>query len=124
LRNTDAVNLALLLQREGLVHLSSDEQEQLLSDWNETRTVPLITPLPIDVRYTIMEVRDSALYIHEDIYRLMHGDKTEHALRALLNAGMDPASIDSAALKKLVKRARPDEPIPLRDLLEADSTPQ
>lgn len=120
LRNQDAVELAVLLQQEGIVNLSTEQQDTLLVEWAQTRTVALDAPLPLEIRYDLVELRDSVLVIYADIYRLAATDRFQTALETISRGGIEATRIDSSALRNFIEQLDDDGGArAVRDLLKA-----
>ena len=86
MRNEDAMDLARFLQSETSAAIDSATLLELVSSWNRTERVDLPVPVPVSVIYRLIEVRDTMLYAHRDIYRQRTGNTPADALVALAEA--------------------------------------
>ncbi len=105
MRNQDAIELALLVHVHTGTLPSEEERAALLSSWARTRTIVLPRTVPLRVTYELAELRDTLLYLYADIYR--QGDAAAAVTRALEQAGIGLARVDSAALQRLLAADRP-----------------
>lgn len=100
--NCDAIAVAQLVLRSGGTSLTDDEIERLGDDTIQTRLIELRTPVPLDIRYELAEVRDRRLIVYRDIYGLATRSRLADAYGALLGAGIDTATVDRARMRRLV----------------------
>jgi hypothetical protein len=122
MRNEDAMDLARFLQSETSAAIDSATLLELVSSWNRTERVDLPVPVPVSVIYRLIEVRDTMLYAHRDIYRQRTGNTPADALVALAEAGYDTTRIDNRALSSFLRRAqRATSVIPIDSLMRSDS---
>ena len=103
LRNEDAIALALLVQRFGARRLTREESEALAVD-SGSHTVVLDVPVPITLRYDVVEVTADSVRVHPDIYRLLPSGLRAEVYRAFARAGLDTQLVDDARLRALVNR--------------------
>jgi murein L,D-transpeptidase YcbB/YkuD len=118
LRNADAIELARILLRVqpygGLLESAGD----LVQVPATTLVRPLITRVPILVRYALVEVSADSLTLHPDLYHLRRGTPTDDAFNALVRGGVDTARVNRAVLDSLARRsARRETSVPLSRLL-------
>jgi murein L,D-transpeptidase YcbB/YkuD len=105
LRNAAAVELATLVHRHAGPTLPPGELERLIANPAATRTLPLSTPVPLQVVYRLAEVRDGRLILHPDVYGL-GAPSREHALAALEEAGYERARVAVDRVDELLARTR------------------
>ena len=101
LHNADAVALALLVQRFGARRLTPAESEALAGD-SVSRTITLDSPVPITLRYDLVETAGDSIRVYPDIYHLSTSGLRAEVRRALAGAGLDSQRIDDARLRALV----------------------
>lgn len=99
LRNEDAIALAELVHRYGIAPLPDSQLEELEStrSWR-THAYPLTQPVPVDIVYELVEVRDGELVVYPDFYRDARLPLAELAARALEAAGYTRDQVDGEAL--------------------------
>jgi len=73
-----------------------------------TRELPLRTPVPLDIRYELAEVRADSLLLYPDVYRRSPATAARAliAMRALVRAGVNPDRVETAKLTDLIARSR------------------
>ena len=104
LRNVDVIDLAKLVHRFGTPGLTLDAIERMSNEAATTQTVQLDEPVPIDLRYDLVEVRGGRVMAYRDVYRLARRSPSEEVYAALAAAGVDTALIDPARVRALVSR--------------------
>jgi len=99
MRNDDAMALAKLVHRYAIAPLPDGKLDELVStrSWR-THAYPLTQPVPLDILYELVEVRDGELFVYPDFYRDARLPLTELAARALEAAGYARDQIDGEAL--------------------------
>jgi lipoprotein-anchoring transpeptidase ErfK/SrfK len=100
MRNEDVVTLARLVHQHAGPPMAAEELEKLLASPRWTRRVALARPVPVDIVYHVVEVRDGELQVFPDIYRREATPLAELALTALQRAGYDAADFDRAAVEQ------------------------
>ncbi|HET9440691.1 MAG TPA: L,D-transpeptidase [Longimicrobiales bacterium] len=120
MRNSDAVDLALMIQDFTRTAPQREVQDRLLSSWNETRSFSLPRVVSLSVRYELAEVRDSFVFLYADIYSQSDGDRAGVVRRALLQAGIDSLEIDSGAVAGFARRSARINEIRLDSLLRVE----
>lgn len=125
--NTDAIALARLVHSYAGPPLPPGELDDLVADTSRTRTLVLSRTVPVDIDYDLAEVRDGALWLWVDVYRLA-GTRVPGVERQALTAltgltvltangadgagaaggadGMGTPVIDTTRLRALVRMAR------------------
>ncbi|HEY0304546.1 MAG TPA: L,D-transpeptidase [Longimicrobiales bacterium] len=106
MQNADAVALALYLQRATYAPISEAEQTRLLSDWDNSRTINLPTPVFLEIHYDVVVVTDSLVVIYPDIYDKLDGTIARAVVQELAAAGVPAHEIDTAAVAEFAKEAR------------------
>jgi hypothetical protein len=88
MRNQDAVTLARLVHRYAVDPVSPRRLDELASPRNwTTREFRLAIPVPVELRYDLVEVREGELRLYPDVYKLAPLPLYELAARALVSAG-------------------------------------
>ncbi|MFN8571698.1 MAG: L,D-transpeptidase [Gemmatimonadaceae bacterium] len=105
MRNADAIELAILVQRLMGLPLDSASVDTLTVQARETRRVSLPSGMRVDVVYRIVEVRDSTLTLYPDVYRRRVGQVVNDVLAALASAGIDTSGVDPRRVRQLASRA-------------------
>lgn len=103
--NSDVIALGKLLHAQAAPQVNSKAIDSILSRSGTTRVVPFRDSIPLTIRYDPIVVRDGKVHVYPDFY----GYKAIHAegvYQALLSAGYDVNRVESAAVQRLVKRAR------------------
>lgn len=101
LSNNDISDLASLLQSD--THALSSTGPEIARS-NATARVVLPDPIPLDVVYQLIEVRDSVLFVHQDIYRLRTEPLGQMILAELISRDLSP---DSAAVRRFAASGGP-----------------
>ena len=102
--NRDVIELGRLLHERHGGSVSQAEITRILARSGQTRASRLAAPVPLVIRYEPVVVREGELTIFPDVYdrRRVHA---EGVLQALLAAGYDAASVDRAAIRRVLSRA-------------------
>jgi len=107
--NADAIALARVVHSHAGPTLSPGLLDELVEDTARTRTLVLSRAVPVDIVYTLAEVRDTNLVLYVDVYRYA-GTKVPpvevEAMRALRRLRGDTATIDVTRVRALVQAAR------------------
>jgi hypothetical protein len=106
--NADAIALARLIHAYAGPPVSAALLDSLVADTARTRTLMLSRTVPVDLDYDLAQVRDGALWVYVDIYRLAgtRVPRTQvQALEALGRVAADTAVIDTARVRSLVRAA-------------------
>jgi hypothetical protein len=104
LSKTDAMSLARLVLRAGFPGLPPEEIERLGADTTGTHTINLERPVPIEIRYDLVEVRDGRLMVYRDVYGLATRSMRAEVYRVLADRGIDTAAVDPARVAAFVRR--------------------
>jgi murein L,D-transpeptidase YcbB/YkuD len=113
--NADAIVLARLVHAEASPNVASALLDSLEADSRRTRSIDLEAPVPLAIRYNLVELREGRIEIHADIYRRGQSGPAE-VLAAFERAGLDPARIDPQALAAAM-REEPPLSVPLEQVL-------
>jgi hypothetical protein len=102
--NRDVVELARLLHSRQGGSLGPAEITRVLARPGVSRGSTLASPVPLSIRYHPVVVRGGELTVFPDIYdrKRVH---SEAVIQALLAAGYDAASVDRAAIRRVLQRA-------------------
>lgn len=120
LANRDAIDLAMLIHRYASPDVLPEDLRRFgnLTPADGTQRVTLRHPVPLAIRYDVVEIRGDQLLLHPDVYRLGGGRIATRALGALARLGLDSAAINGARLDLLVHEARRGpRAIPILELL-------
>jgi hypothetical protein len=104
--NADAIALARIVQSAGSPATTESEIDSLIANAASTRRFSLSAPVPLLVRYDLVEVRRDSLWLYPDIYRLSRKALADEALAAIAGAGHDTTGLDRDALAAATRRAR------------------
>ena len=107
LKNEDAIELARLTLRFGMRTLTSDDIDVLSADTLSTSTIELEEPVPIEIRYDLVEVRNGRVSVYRDVYHLSSKSLRAEVYAALAASGLDTTTIDSERVRALVRRVQP-----------------
>ncbi|MCR4341124.1 MAG: L,D-transpeptidase [Gemmatimonadaceae bacterium] len=106
MKNLDAIALARLVQRHAAPHITDADVDSLLAHYGRTRRVELAWPVPLEIRYDLVEVRGDSLFVYRDIYRLARGRTLAAAVSAAAAAlGIEPGLIRTPPLRDAVRRS-------------------
>ena len=99
------IELARTLHERAAPQLSERELEALAARPGATRRVNFETAVDVTIRYDMVEVQRSEIFVYPDIYgfKALH---TEGVYQALLRAGYDIANVDHAEARRFVDSAR------------------
>ena len=84
LTNNQVRDFALLLGKASGTELSDTTLANYLEDKEETKTVKLSQPVPVELRYETIVLEDGNLHIYKDVYA--QNTNTEENLRSVLEA--------------------------------------
>jgi hypothetical protein len=119
LANRDAIELARVVHRFGSPLLTEDDVNRLATD-TATRLITLDHPIPLEIRYDLVEIRAGRLIVYRDVYRLATSPLRDAVYAALAAHGVDTALVDSARVSALVRRVAPKGNAVLFDSLMRD----
>jgi hypothetical protein len=105
MRNEDAVELALLVQRRGGLALSPAVIDTLTRTWHKTRDFRLANLIPVTIVYRSAEVRESVLTLFPDVYRRHRRGLYPEAMAALAEASVDTMAVDRELVRRLSRNA-------------------
>jgi len=100
-KNADAIELARLIHRFASPDIDLEAVDGFLRD-TATRDVSLDRPVPIEIRYDLVELRGGRVYVHRDIYRLATRSIRDETYAALAAHGLDTTRADPARVRALV----------------------
>jgi hypothetical protein len=115
MRNADVLALARLVHLHASPGLPPAVLDTLAADSGRTRSFVLDAPVPLSIRYDLVEVRGGRIEIHADVYG-RHQVGAGDVLAALERAGIDPDQVDADQLRSAL-RAPPPVAIPLSGIL-------
>lgn len=125
MRNEDVMELARLVHRHASPDLSADTLDALAADPRRTRHLRLSLPVPVQIVYRTVEVRDGGLAIHRDVYRQETLPLRERVQATLAASGIAADGLDGSALETALA-ALPSEGgfVPLTSAVEVASEVQ
>jgi murein L,D-transpeptidase YcbB/YkuD len=101
-RNADAVELARLVHEYGSPALSGADVDRFASD-TTTRYIALENPVPLEIRYDLVEVRGTRVYVYRDIYGLATRSMRNEVYLALATQSVDTMRVDDRAVQALLR---------------------
>jgi murein L,D-transpeptidase YcbB/YkuD len=101
--NEDAIALARLVHEFGTPALTPDDIERLSKDTTRTRLVELASPVPIEIRYDLAELRDRRVIVYRDLYGLATRGLNDEVYALLAERGIDTSLVDSARVRGLIR---------------------
>lgn len=106
LRNEDAIELARLVQQEGLGAQHDHAVDAWLAESHKTRTVTLERVVTLELTYAPIELRNDSLLIHKDVYGRLTQSTSQEVVRVLGTHGYPPDQIDRPRLASVIDKAR------------------
>jgi hypothetical protein len=103
IRNADAIDIAMLLQRSTGVAVEGWVDGLIRSSYMP-RTFHLPERVRVIVDYRLTEISNGYLEVHPDVYRKSRQTPYQRALAALEAAGYGARQLDTALLRKLLRR--------------------
>lgn len=113
MRNTDAIEVARLVQR-GTVGVAANDSIMAAFDSGATIAVTLPRAVPFEVRYDLVEILGDSLIVHPDPYALGRVPPLETGRAVLAAAGLDTSAVDFARLRRLRRYPRRDVALAVR----------
>jgi hypothetical protein len=104
LKNGDAIALARLVLRFGTPARGEAEIDGLANDTATTRKIELDEPVPVELRYDLVELRDGIVSVYRNVYGLSVPPLRDEVYAVLAAHGVDTLQIDSAGVRSLVRR--------------------
>jgi hypothetical protein len=102
LTNEQMREFSLLLAEMGKSDLADSTVKSYGKRKDRTETVPLESPIPVELRYETMVVLDGKLHIYRDVYD--HNTNTEENLRTLLAVyGVTPEQLTPAERQQVTE---------------------
>lgn len=105
MRNADAIELATLLHQRANPTVAASEIRSILARPSNTRHSTFRDPVPLEITYQPVVVRDGELRVYRDVYK-RNRIHSEGVIQALMAAGYDVSRLDRSALNALVEQAR------------------
>lgn len=104
--NEDVVELARLVHRYASPDLTAEEVAALGAAPGPTRRIRLRRPVPLEIRYDVVEAHGGMLQVHHDVYRLAsRAGIRERVMQVLRAAGHDASTLDRAGLEEVMRGA-------------------
>jgi murein L,D-transpeptidase YcbB/YkuD len=104
LKNEHAIDLARLVHKFGTPALTELQVDTLAVDSVTTRLIELTEPIPLEVRYDLVEIRAGRVSVYRDVYGLGKRAIRDEVISALLGRGYETEFIDVTKVDALVKR--------------------
>jgi murein L,D-transpeptidase YcbB/YkuD len=104
MKNADAIELARLVERFGAPMFSHGNHGYATAETLATRTIHLDDPVPLEIRYDLVEVRDGRVSVYRDIYGLATRSMREEVFATLTRYGIDTTRVDTMAARTLLRR--------------------
>lgn len=101
--NEDAVTLALFVLGADSARVADSTDGVIPPEDGRTRRVALERPVPLELRYDLVEVRGDDLAVYRDIYGLATRPLRADVYAALAARGVDTLSLDSARVRAAVR---------------------
>jgi murein L,D-transpeptidase YcbB/YkuD len=101
-RNDDAIKLARLVHQFGSPELAPEDVDRLALD-TLTHDVALTAPVPVEMRYDLVEARDGRIYVYRDIYGLATRSLRDEIYAALGMRAIDTTRIDAIRVRALTR---------------------
>jgi len=102
LRNESAIALAELVERFSASPLSSDAIARITAA-HDTRTILVDPPVPVEVRYDLVEVLAERVFVYRDIYGLGTRTLARAVVDALGSQGIESQFVDTVQVRSLVQ---------------------
>jgi murein L,D-transpeptidase YcbB/YkuD len=103
LAQADAIALGLEVQRFGSIPPSAVAFDPL-TDSTTTHTIRLVEPVPLEIRYDLVEIRSERVAVYRDIYRLATRSMRAEVFAVLADRGIDTTRIERERVSALVRR--------------------
>lgn len=107
LRNADAIALARQVLRFGSPSLTSEAIDALATDSVTTRVVELEQPVPLELRYDLVELRAGRLSVYRDVYHLATRPLVADVFAVLAAHAVDTTTIDANRVRAFVQHIAP-----------------
>lgn len=98
----DRIAAAYPLSQSEVQQISSAKRSKVLT------VIKLAPPLPVDISYNTLVIKDNVLHIYPDVYA--HGTNSVSKLRVKLKAaGVDDAKLEETSLTQMIKHVNSNE---------------
>lgn len=105
LRNGDVVALATLVHRYGTPAITADTIKEWAATPGRTRVIELERPVPLEIAYDLVVVRNDTLVVYPDVYHRLAGALPDYVLGVLADAGYDTTLVRRPVLEARLKGA-------------------
>jgi len=102
-KNGNAIELARLVHRFASASLSAADIDRFAAD-TATRDVPLDTPVPIEIRYDLVEVIGGRVHVYPDIYGLATRSLRDETYAVLGAHSIDTLTLDADRVRAFVRK--------------------
>lgn len=126
MQNEDAIDLATVIHQYASPDLTPADIKRLreLDPASQTETIALRHPVPMTVRYEIVELHDDQLIIYADLYSGVRESIETYVLRILSRNAYDTTQIDLDRLAYWVGLGSSPNVIPVAELLSNFDRPR
>ena len=100
--NVDAIELARLVHRFGSPSLTAEDVDRIAAD-TATRDVPIEVPVPVEIRYDLVEVIGRRIHVYRDIYGLATRSLRDETYAGLAAHAVDTLTVDANRVRTLVR---------------------
>ena len=104
-KNTDAIELARIVHQFGSRDLSAEDVDRFAIG-TATRNVALAEPVPVELRYDLVEMRGPRIYVYRDIYGLATHSLRDDVYAALAAHAIDTTQVDQARVRAFVRNVQ------------------
>ena len=101
-RNGDAIELARLVHQYASHGVRPEDIDGFISD-TLTKDIVLDVPVPIQIRYELVEIRGPRISVYRDIYGLAARSLRDETYAVLAAHGVDTATVDPNRVRALVR---------------------
>jgi murein L,D-transpeptidase YcbB/YkuD len=101
-KNADAIELARLVHQYGTPSVRDGEIDRFIAD-TATRDVAIEIPVPLEIRYDLVEIRGGRVHVYRDIYSLATRSMRDETFATLEANGVDTTRIDERGVRALVR---------------------
>jgi len=117
MRNRDVTELAWFLQQRSSGRCDPALRQQYRDKPWRTFKVKFDRPVPVDVVYRPVEVKDGGIEFYRDHYGRLHGNRKAAILTEVMRAGYDIELLDEELVDELAHRWPVGERVPIMSLM-------
>jgi murein L,D-transpeptidase YcbB/YkuD len=101
-KNADAIELARLVHQFGSPSLTAGDIDGFAAD-TATREITLENPVPVELRYDLVEVIGRRVYVYRDIYGLATRSLRDETYAVLAAQSIDTLTLDPSRVRRFVR---------------------